>query len=236
MKIKERDKLDVEFNKTQPDTNSYIMKKAELKIKCKDVRKMTCDAKFLYYNLEFTRYKEDIKKTWETINDVMNKSKIQSKFPSYFNINGTKLTDKKDIATEFNKFFINIGPKLASEIGNEMEHDFSSYMNKTKIDTTFHFVPIDEGQTLTIISQLKPKKSMGYDNISQIVLQKSAKYLAKPHTCIINQSLITGICYAIVHSHEREGSQRQHTECQNHGTLLRAVAAIFYEGLPHRHD
>ena len=74
-----------------------------------------------------------------------------------------------------------------------MEHDFSLSMNKTKIDTTFHFVPIDEQQTLTIIRQLKPKKSMGYDNISQIVLQKSAKYLAKPLTCIINQSLITGI-------------------------------------------
>ena len=41
-----------------------------------------------------------------------------------------------------------------------MEHDFSSYMNKTNIDTTFHFVPIDEEQTLTIIRQLKPKKSM----------------------------------------------------------------------------
>ena len=86
---------------------------------------MTREAKFFNYNLEFTRYKEVIKKTWETINDVMNKSKIQSKFQSYFNINGTKLTNKKDIATEFNKFFINIGPKLASEIGNEMEHDFS---------------------------------------------------------------------------------------------------------------
>ena len=51
MKIKERDKLYVEFNKTQPDTNSYTMKKAELKIKCKDVRKMTREAKSLYYNL-----------------------------------------------------------------------------------------------------------------------------------------------------------------------------------------
>ena len=74
-----------------------------------------------------------------------------------------------------------------------MEHDFSSYMSKTKIDTTFHFVPIDEEQTLTIIRQIKPNKSMGHDNISQIVLQKSAKYLAKPLTCIINKSLITGI-------------------------------------------
>ena len=29
-------------------------------MKCKDVRKMTREAKSLYYNLEFTRYKEDI--------------------------------------------------------------------------------------------------------------------------------------------------------------------------------
>ena len=72
-KINDRYKLDVEFNKTQPDTNSYIMTKAELQIKYKDVRKMTREAKSLYYNLEFTRYQEDIKKTWETINDVMNK-------------------------------------------------------------------------------------------------------------------------------------------------------------------
>ena len=66
-------------------------------------------------------------------------------------------------------------------------------MNKTKIDTTFHFVPIGEEQTLTIIRQLKLKKSMGYDNISQMLLQKYAKYLAKPLTYIINQSLITGV-------------------------------------------
>ena len=63
-----------------------------------------------------------------------------------------------------------------------MKHDFSSYMNKTKIDTTFHFVPIDEEQTLTIISQLKPKNSMGHDNISQMLLQKTAKYLYPRHT------------------------------------------------------
>ena len=51
MKIKERDTLYIEFNKTQPDTNSYIMKKAEVKIKCKDIRKITSEAKSLYYNL-----------------------------------------------------------------------------------------------------------------------------------------------------------------------------------------
>ena len=56
-----------------------------------------------------------------------------------------------------------------------MEHDFSSYMNKTQIDNTFNVVPIGEEKTLTILSQLKPKMRLGYDNISQTVLQKSAK-------------------------------------------------------------
>ena len=36
---------------------------------------MTREAKSLYYNLEFTRYKEDIKKTWETINEQIKNTK-----------------------------------------------------------------------------------------------------------------------------------------------------------------
>ena len=44
------------------------------------------------------------------------------------------------------------------------------------------------------------------------------------------------ICYNIVHSHECEGSQRQHTACPDHGTLILAVAVISYEGLRHSHD
>ena len=63
-------------------------------------------------------------------------------------------------------------------------------MNKLK--TVFNFTPIEEEQTKTIINNLKPKNSSGHDNISLILLKASINSIAKPLTCIINQSLKTG--------------------------------------------
>ena len=63
-------------------------------------------------------------------------------------------------------------------------------MNKLK--TVFNFTPIEEEQTKTIIKNLKPTNSSGHDNISLILLKASINSIAKPLTCIINQSLKTG--------------------------------------------
>ena len=63
-------------------------------------------------------------------------------------------------------------------------------MNKLK--TVFNFSPIEEEQTKTIITNLKPKNSSGHDNMSLILLKASINSIAKPITCIINQSLKTG--------------------------------------------
>ena len=95
----------------------------------------------------------------------MSKSKIQNKFPTNFNINEKRITDKKEIAEKFNNFFINIGPKLANELVTVGKPDFKSYLNMNKLKTVFNFTPIEEEQTKTIIKNLKPKNSSGHDNI-----------------------------------------------------------------------
>ena len=41
------------------------------------MRKLKRETKAEHYNLELNKSKYDIKKTWETIADVMSKSKIQ---------------------------------------------------------------------------------------------------------------------------------------------------------------
>ena len=133
-----------------------------------------------------------LKKTWETIADVMSKSKIQNKFPAQFNINEKQITDKKEIAEKLNNFFINIGPKLANELDPVGKPDFKSYLNINKLKTAFKFTPIEEEETKTIIKNLKPKNSSGHDSISLILLKASINSIAKPLTCIINQSLKTG--------------------------------------------
>ena len=51
---------------------------------------------------------------------------------------------------------------------------------------------IEEKETKNIIKNLKPKYSSGLDSISLILLKASINYIAKPLTCIINQSLKTG--------------------------------------------
>ena len=76
-------------------------------MKVKEVRKLKRETEAEYYNLEFNKSKNDIKKTWETIADVMIKSKIQNKFPAHFNINEKQITDKKEIEEKLNYFFQN---------------------------------------------------------------------------------------------------------------------------------
>ena len=92
--IKNRDELYRSLNFTKPETYNYTVKEAELKIK--EVRKLKRETKAEYYNLEFNKSKNDIKKTWETIADVMSKSKIQNKCSAHFNINEKQITDKKE--------------------------------------------------------------------------------------------------------------------------------------------
>ena len=87
-----------------------------------------------------------------------------------------------------NSFFINIGPKLANELDPVGKPDFKSYLNINKLKTVFKFTPIEEEETKTIIKNLKPKYSSGYDSISLILLKTSINAIAKPLTCIINQS------------------------------------------------
>ena len=72
------------------------------------MRKLKRETKAEYYNLEFNKSKNYMKKTWETIADVMRKSKIQNKCPTHFNINEKQITDKKETADKLNDFLINI--------------------------------------------------------------------------------------------------------------------------------
>ena len=143
------------------------------------MRKLKRETKTEYYYLEFNQSKNDILKTWETIADVMSKSKIQNKFPAHFNINEKQITDKKEITEQLNSFFITIGPKLANEHDPVGKPDFKSYLNINKLKTVFKCTPIEEEETQTIIKNLKPKYISGHDNISLILLKSSINSIAK---------------------------------------------------------
>ena len=90
------------------NNDSKVMKKM-LK---KDIK----GAKQRYFDEICTAYKSDMKKTWKTINETLNRSKRGSNVTSIFYHNGFTLSNAKDIANAFNVYFANIGKNFASEI------------------------------------------------------------------------------------------------------------------------
>ena len=89
----------------------------------------TRKAKYIHYAHLFDLYKTNMRKTWETIKQVLNKNHKQFEFPSTFTINGINISDKKEIAQQFNNFFVNIGSQLAETISSKHQaKPFDSYL------------------------------------------------------------------------------------------------------------
>ena len=150
-------------------------------------------AKREYYFKTFTAQKKDMKKTWKTIDETLNRRKNKSQFPSKFIVNNRSITDHKEIADQFNIFFSNIGSTLSDSIEiNDNTLDFTDYLNNPT-EHRFNFNTITESKTLSIINKLKSKNSSGKDEISNKLLKSIKDEIAKPLTIIINQSLKTGI-------------------------------------------
>ena len=150
-------------------------------------------AKREYYFKTFTAQKNDMKKTWKTINETLNRRRNKSKFPSEFIINNRSIADHKEIADQFNIFFSNIGSNLSHSIeivDNTL--DFTDYLNNPT-EHRFNFNVITESETLSIINKLRSKNSSGKDEISNNLLKSIKDDIGKPLTIIINQSLRTGI-------------------------------------------
>ena len=140
----------------------------------------------------FSKHQNDIKKTWATINSILNKKHGKCQLSNFFKVNGISVTDPKTISNSFNNFFTNIGPTFANKIAAPSNKSFMDFFkNKTK--STFRFQEVSPLDVLKTISNLKSKSSSGHDNITSTLIKQIAQPLSYPLALIINQSLKTGI-------------------------------------------
>ena len=190
--IKFRDNLYKKITSTSPDDPIYIQLKTNLKTYNKILKKLIRHAKKSYYESLFMKFKGDIKNTWITIRNIISKSKEMKNLPEFLNGNNGKIENDKEIAEEFNTFFTNIGPKLASQIPQINDKTFDSYLLNTN-NCTFDFKNVSEETVTKIINDLPSKSSQGFDRLSTKLLKKLKNYLAQPITAILNQSFKSGI-------------------------------------------
>ena len=124
-------------------------------------------AKRGHYVHEFTKYENDIIKTWDTLKDIINTKTSKSDFPPYFVEHGSKI-----IADKFNEYFTKICPELASSIDTSHKIPFDDYLKSPcQLSFQFQYTTPDSIEKKNI-GDLKPKSSTGYDNLSSKLLKE----------------------------------------------------------------
>ena len=92
-------------------------------------------------------------------------------------IDDQEISDQGKIANYFNKFFVDIGTKLASMIP-ELQTKFDQYLNPHQ--TFMGEVNLTNDELKEASRSLKPNKSPGYDNISSNVVNETSDYSSFP--------------------------------------------------------
>ena len=131
-----------------------------------------------HYTNKFYILKNDSKKTWKQINDLIS-SRNKYKQHNYFKANDSILTDHTDIANNFNSYFTNIGPNLANKIQNVNPMNPLSYLNNLD-NNVFHFHDTDVSIVEQIIDNFPSKNSCVYDGISLRLLTFCKLTIIKP--------------------------------------------------------
>ena len=97
-----------------------------------------------YYSEKILSFKNDEKKTWKNMKDLIGKAKMNKSYlPQKIGVKKTDISDQEKIATEFNQSFANVGAIIAKQIP-ESENTLASYLVKTSATMQHKSVSINE--------------------------------------------------------------------------------------------
>ena len=190
--IRYRDRLYADLHMTDIDDASYHQKKDNLATYNRILKQNIRLAKKQYYHSCFEKFKDDIKKTWSSINEIMNRKKIKKDFPKLFRIDDMLVSNKLTIANEFNKYFGNVGKILSESVIQPQNRSFEEFLT-APCHPCFSFNLVTSDDIVKVIDQLKPKNSCGIDGLSNKLLKVIKHDIIDGLTIMINQCLTTNI-------------------------------------------
>ena len=148
-------------------------------------------SKKTYFKNKFAIFKNDCRKTWSTINEVLkHKNKKTSINDTFITSDGNCCTDKNEIVNQFNTYFTNIGINLNAKLPQTTQEPTHLINNNS---ANFFSVPTYPEEIMNIVNSAKSKKACGYDNIDPYVVQQVIPQIATQLAHIFNRSFITGI-------------------------------------------
>lgn len=142
-----------------------------------------------HYDNLFKQNVGNIRKSWEIIKEVINKSP-NSRNISEFIIEGNRVTNANHIANAFNDFYLNIGTKISQSLPI-IQKTFSTFMPPSNPSTIF-LRPTTCNEVMNLISEMK-RKCPGWDGLDATVIKETAPYFVDTLTSLINKSMAEGI-------------------------------------------
>jgi hypothetical protein len=178
---------------TKPKTDPSYTKFIEYRNHYNTLKRL---AKHNYYEQRFDQYKTDIRGTWKLLNSLIGKTKDKSTIQCPFKSlnSNVHISDPTEIATEFGKYFVNVGSQLANSIPSPI-NDYKYYLDRKKNPNprSMSLMSTDPNEIFTIIHSFKGKKSTGHDNLSTALLKDISSEISYPVSLLVNQSLAHGI-------------------------------------------
>ena len=171
--------------KNPEDWNNYKRQKNLVNKEVKRVKKT-------FYRNEIERNRGDFKGTWRVRNSLMNRKSNSTMINEIRISSSESLTNPKDIADSLNKYFIEVGHKLASEIPDPCNgKSFETYMLRST--SRFKLQKVKKSQVLKLLSTADSGKATGYDKKPNKLLKIAAPYICQSLTSLFNLSIETNI-------------------------------------------
>ena len=145
-------------------------------------------AKATYYDKKFSEYRNNAKKSWSLINDLIRPHKSDNMI-NKIRFNNRTILDYGEMAEVFNNYFCRVGVDIANSINSNGEH--LSFMSGN-FGSSFFMNPTNPQEIFSLVSKLKPKANDNVNFIPVRVLKAINYIICHPLSKIINGSFSVG--------------------------------------------
>ena len=143
-----------------------------------------------YFSHKILQQKGNMKESWQTVNQLLNKPSKSTNIDSLSDSSQT-LSDKQKISDKMNEFFCSVGKKLAADIDVTPNPLLSGEFSINDGEKIFNIREINEGDLQKAMAKMKIKKSFGNDNISGYFLKIAFAVISSSLLRIFNVSIET---------------------------------------------
>ena len=155
------------------------------------VNKLNLRLKRKYFSEKISECHGDLKRSWKTINQVINKSSKTTSIPS-LNVEGVSIKDYKKIASSMNEFFCAIGNKLSDKIPDKSNPLLSNEYEFGNDVRNFSFKAVSENDVTKVMKKMKTSHGSGWDGIASFFIKIALPLISGSLCDLFNLSLFSG--------------------------------------------